>query len=65
MSYNNEKLKQTHQVRVRFNDYVYAEIVSHAEASEEQLAVFLRNIVIKTLNDPEALKALIKNHRGM
>jgi len=63
MSYNNEKLKQTHQVRVRFNDYVYDEIVSYAEASEEQLAVFLRNIVINALNDPKALEALIKKHR--
>jgi len=63
MSYNNEKLKQTHQVRVRFNDYVYDEIVSYAEASEEQLAVFLRNIVINALSDPKALEALIKKHR--
>lgn len=63
MSYNDKKLCNTHQVRVRFNDYVYDEFVACADENQEQIGVFARKIIVSVLNNPELLKQIIQQYK--
>ena len=62
--FNDEKLKKTHVVRVRFNDYDYAKLLSGAELDGDQLAVFVRRLVANSLHDKTLLDSIIQSNRS-
>lgn len=62
--YHDEKAKKTHVIRTRFNDYVYEDLVSCAQAKQMQLGVLLRHIVVEVMQHPEILETLTKNNKG-
>ena len=62
--YQDEKAKNTHVIRTRFNDYVYDELLDLAESEQMQLGVLIRQIIVETLHNPELLETLTKNNKG-
>lgn len=62
--YKDERAKNTHVIRTRFNDYVYGELLDLAESKQMQLGVLARQIIVEVLHNPDLLKLLTKNNKG-